>query len=132
MAAEALGRPPFTIADLAAELVWSPGVGVGLVETAGGVRSPLATDGDSAALAEALRPERILLVADAGLGTINAVRLSAEALAPWRVTVVLNRYDPDDDLHVRNHEWLTTRDGLDVAVHLSDLVATILGWPRDH
>jgi len=132
MAAEALGRPPFTIADLAAELVWSPGVGVGLVEAAGGVRSPLAADGDTAALAGAVRPERVLLVADAGLGTINAVRLSAEALAPWPVTVVLNRYDPGDDLHVRNHEWLTVRDGLDVAVDVTDLVATIVGWPRDH
>jgi dethiobiotin synthetase len=79
-----------------------------------------------------VRPERVLLVADAGLGTINAVRLSAEALAPWPVTVVLNRYDPADDLHVRNHEWLTARDGLDVAVDLTDLVATIVGWPRDH
>ena len=130
MAAEALGRPPFTIADLAAELVWAPGVGVGLVEAAGGVRSPLAADGDSVALAHALRPERVLLVADAGLGTINAVRLSAKALAPWLVTVVLNRYDPDDDLHARNHEWLALRDGLDVVTDLTDLMATIVGWPQ--
>ncbi|HEY7072770.1 MAG TPA: dethiobiotin synthase [Acidimicrobiales bacterium] len=132
MAAEALGRPPFTIAELADELVWAPGVGVGLVESAGGLRSPLAADGDSVTLAEALRPERVLLVADAGLGTINAVRLSAAALAGWPVTVVLNRYDPGDDLHVRNHEWLATRDGLDVVTDPADLVATIVGWPRDH
>jgi len=132
MAAEALGRPPFTIAQLADELVWSPGVGVGLVESAGGIRSPLAADGDSVTLVEALRPERVLLVADAGLGTINAVRLSAAALGGWLVTVVLNRYDPGDDLHVRNHEWLATRDGLDVVTDPADLVATIVGWPRDH
>jgi dethiobiotin synthase len=131
MAAEALGRPPFTIADLAAELVWPPGVGVGLVEAAGGVRSPLAADGDSVALAGALRPERVLLVADAGLGTINAVRLSAAALAPWPVTVVLNRYDPGEDLDARNHEWLANRDGLDVVTDLADVMATIVGWPRE-
>jgi dethiobiotin synthetase len=129
MAAEALGRPPFTIAELAAELAWAPGVGVGLVESAGGVRSPLAADGDSVTLAEALRPERVLLVADAGLGTINSVRLAAEALAGWSVTVLLNRYDPDDDLHVRNHEWLATRDGFDVATDPAALVGPIVGWP---
>jgi dethiobiotin synthetase len=131
MAAEALGRPPFTVADLVAEVVWAPGVGVGLVETAGGVRSPLAADGDSVALADALRPERVLLVADAGLGTINRVRLSAGVLGRWPVTVVLNRYDPDDDLHTRNHEWLATRDGFDVVVDQADLVALIVGWPRE-
>ena len=46
MAAEALGRPVPTVAELVAELVWpadvagTPGT-LGLVETAGGVRSPL-------------------------------------------------------------------------------------------
>ena len=47
MAAESLGRPPFRIDNLVAELVWPDrAVDVGLVETAGGVRSPLAGDGD--------------------------------------------------------------------------------------
>ena len=41
MAADALGRPPFTIADLVAEIAWpDSGPTIGLVETAGGVRSP--------------------------------------------------------------------------------------------
>ena len=96
MAAEALGRPPFTIADLVRELRWPHDpVGVGLVETAGGVRSPLAADGDCLALCGALGPDLVVLVADAGLGTINAVRLTIEALgavgAP--VVVVLNRFN---------------------------------------
>jgi dethiobiotin synthetase len=130
MAAEALGRPAFTIADLVDELVWAPGVGVGLVESAGGVRSPLAADGDTAALAAAVRPERVVLVADAGLGTINGVRLAAEALVPWPVTVVLNRFDPGDDLHVRNADWLAGRDGYDLVVDPADLVAPIVGWPE--
>jgi dethiobiotin synthetase len=129
MAAEALGRPPFTVAELVDELTWPPAVGVGLVEAAGGVRSPLAADGDTVTLAEALHPERVLLVADAGLGTINGVRLAAAALAPWPVTVVLNRFDPDDDLHLRNHEWLAGRDGHDVVIDPDDLVAPIVGWP---
>jgi dethiobiotin synthetase len=129
MAAEALGRPPFTVADLADEVAWPPGVGVGLVESAGGVRSPLAADGDTATLAGALRPERVVLVADAGLGTINAVRLSAAALAPWPVTVLLNRYDAGDQLHQANRAWLADRDGYDVATDAAGLVAPIVGWP---
>lgn len=129
MAAESLARPSFTVADLARELAWPPAVGVGLVEAAGGVRSPIAADGDGVALARALHPERILLVADAGLGTINGVRLSAAVLGPWPVTVVLNRFDAGDELHVRNHEWLAGRDGYDIVTDAEDLVAPIVGWP---
>jgi dethiobiotin synthetase len=124
MAAESLGRPPFTIQDLASELHWPPDspVDVGLVETAGGVRSPLAADGDCLALCVALAPDVAVLVADAGLGTINAVRLSLDALRPLPspVVVVLNRFDAALDMHVRNLEWLRGRDGL--------RVLTVPGW----
>jgi dethiobiotin synthetase len=123
MAAEALGRAAFTIEDLVAELRW-PGdadtdtdpVDVGLVETAGGIRSPLAADGDCLAFCGALAPDVVVLVADAGLGTINAVRLTLDALRPLSAptVVVLNRYDPAVDLHVRNREWLQARDSLSV------------------
>ena len=122
-------RAPFTVADLVHELAWPPAVGVGLVEGAGGVRSPVAADGDGVALAHALHPERVLLVADAGLGTINGVRLAASALGTWPVTVVLNRFDPDDDLHLRNRDWLRDRDGYAVVTDPDDLVAPIVGWP---
>ena len=115
MAADVLGRPPFTVADLVAELAWERGIEVGLVEAAGGVRSPLAVDGDGPELARLLGPDAVLLVADAGLGTINAVRLASAALVPVAPSpvVVLNRFDEDDDLHRRNLEWLR-RDGFDV------------------
>lgn len=56
MAADALGRAPFTAADLVRELRWPQGVTVGWVETVGGPRSPIAADGDSADLAAALAP----------------------------------------------------------------------------
>jgi dethiobiotin synthetase len=130
MAAEVLGRRPFTIADLVDELAWPPAVGVGLIETVGGVRSPHASDGDAVALAAALRPDRVLLVADAGLGSINGVRLSAAALTGRSVTVVLNRFDPADELNARNLSWLVDRDGYDVVTDAEDLVAPIVGWPR--
>jgi dethiobiotin synthetase len=131
MAAEALGRPAFKVADLVAELAWPGGVSVGLVEAAGGVRSPLAADGDAVALADALHPERLVLVADAGLGTINAVRLAAAAVGRWPLSIVLNRFDPTDALHRRNRDWLVERDGLPVVVDPDELVAPIVGWPAD-
>jgi dethiobiotin synthetase len=133
MAAEVLGRPSFSLADLVAELAWAAGGDrpggvpqVGVVETAGGVGSPQAVDGDAVDLARLLRPDAVVLVADAGLGTINAVRLAVGALARGGVdpagrrgapvTVVLNRYDEGDDLHGRNRRWLAEREGLDVVV----------------
>ncbi len=134
MAAEALGRPAFGIADLVEELALSwpaEPLDIGLVETAGGVRSPIAGDGDCLHLCEALGPDLVVLVADAGLGTINAVRLSTDSLGGLAadLVVVLNRFDPSEELHVRNAEWLRSRDGLTVvempgsATQLSALVA---------
>lgn len=116
MAAAALGRAPIHLAALVAAATWPAGLDVGLVETVGGVRAPIADDGDSRDLARALAPDLVLLVADAGLGTISDVRLAADALAPLPVAVVLNRFDPSDGLHARNAEWLAGRDGLFVAV----------------
>jgi dethiobiotin synthetase len=124
MAAAALGRPGFVVDDLLAALSWPAGLDVGLVETAGGVRSPQADDGDGVAVARALAPDVVLLVAPAGLGTINGVRLSLDAMAgvtgpagtPPAVTVVLNRFDGRCDTHLRNLRWLRQVDGRDVVV----------------
>jgi dethiobiotin synthetase len=115
MAAARLGRPPFTLADLVAELRWPAGVDVGVVEAAGGVRSPTTGDGsDTVDLADALEPDEVLLVANAGLGTINAVRLCVHALAGRPTVVVLNRFDPGDELHRANHHWLAEHVGTPV------------------
>lgn len=118
MAAIALDLPMFTIADLVAECPAADAAGVLFVEGAGGVRSPLADDGDTRALADALHPDLVLLVADAGLGTINDVRLSCAALRGHTVLVHLNRFDAGDELHLRNRDWLRTRDGLDVVTDI--------------
>ncbi|MFN8051869.1 MAG: AAA family ATPase [Acidimicrobiales bacterium] len=140
MAAEALGLTPATVAELAAEVSSSWGArasDVGLVELAGGVASPMAIDGDGADLAAALSPDAVVLVADAGLGTVNAVRLSAARLAEAlgadrRLLVVLNRYDDADDLHVRNRDWLATRDGFDLACDLATVALWIEGLAPLH
>jgi len=128
MAAEALDRPSFTVEELVSEIVWPAGTAVGLVEGAGGVLSPLADDGDAVTLAEYLDPDRIVLVADAGLGTINAVRLAAGVLDGWPVTVVLNRYDALDDIHRRNRAWLVDRDEYDVVISAEQILPMLLGW----
>ncbi|QYG91382.1 aminotransferase class I/II-fold pyridoxal phosphate-dependent enzyme [Iamia sp. SCSIO 61187] len=127
MAAAALGRPGLTVADLAAEVTWPDGVDVGLVETAGGAASPAADDGDSLALVRAIGPDHVVLVADAGLGTINGIRLVVAAMAAdrWPATVVLNRYDAGDPLHVANRAWLRTREGLDVVTDVEALAERI-------
>jgi dethiobiotin synthetase len=123
MAAEALGLPAFSLADLVAELAWPASAAVGFVETAGGVASPVAADGDCADLARLLAPDLVVLVADAGLGTISAVRLAVRALEGMACTVVLNRFDPADDLHRRNLAWLREREGLHVVVGAEGLLA---------
>jgi dethiobiotin synthetase len=119
MAAVALGLSGAALADLVAELDWpETAVDVGLVETAGGVRSPQAHDGDVIDLVTAVAPDHVVVVADAGLGTVNAVRLTVAALAPGPghrlPDVVLNRYDPSSDLHRRNLAWLRDVDALTV------------------
>lgn len=131
MAAEALGLPPFTVADLVEELAWPDRqVDVGLVETAGGVRSPQAGDGDTIDFVRALRPDLVILVADAGLGTINAVRLCLDALLPAAgdldpappgstprpvpVVVVLDRFEELDEIHRRNLEWLASNADVEI------------------
>jgi dethiobiotin synthetase len=88
------------------EIEWPAQTQFGLLETAGGLRSPITHDADNVALIERLAPDRVLLVADAGLGTVNAVRLSLPALAGQRVSVLLNRFDAANDLHRRNRDWL--------------------------
>jgi dethiobiotin synthetase len=118
MAAEALGLPAFTVDDLIGELDWpADPVDVGLVELAGGVRSPQASDGDAADVLAALAPDMVVLVADAGLGTINGVRMSMDALGTVTSTmagvgtvVVLDRFDGHHDIHRRNLQWLSERD----------------------
>jgi dethiobiotin synthetase len=123
MAAARLGRPPFTLDDLIGELAWpAGGVDVGVVEAAGGVRSPMTSDGaDTVDLCDRLRPDLVVLVAEAGLGTLNAVRLCLDALDAHPVTVLLNRFDPADPLHVANRDWLAEHVTAPVVTDVDEL-----------
>jgi dethiobiotin synthetase len=131
MAAEALALPPFTISDLVTELTPADtDDAIVFVEGAGGVRSPLAADGDSATLVDLLDPALVVLVADAGLGTINSVRMSVAALPHDRVVVHLNRYDETNDLHRRNRDWLAARDRFEVVTDLDTLTDRVAARAR--
>jgi len=128
MAAAALGRTGFTIADLAGEITSSwpvPPPDVAVVETAGGVASPQADDGDAVSLAEALAADVVVVVALAGLGSINLVRLCHRALGPRPVVVHLNRWDGLDPVGEANRRWLIERDALVVTTTMSELADAI-------
>jgi dethiobiotin synthetase len=111
MAAEVLGQPKIQLDELLDELRALGDVDLAVIETAGGLCSPIAHDADNLALIARLNPTRVILVADAGLGTLNAVRLCLRALGAVPTSVFLNRFDERNDLHVRNREWLS-RDGI--------------------
>jgi dethiobiotin synthetase len=125
IAARHLGLAPIVLRDLFGELAWPGGAEIGVVETVGGVRSPMADDADSATFVHALRADHIVLVADAGLGAINAVRLCVDVLVPGPITVVLNRFDDDSFVHRANRDWLTDRDGLSVVTTVEECVAAL-------
>ncbi len=126
MAASNLGQPSFTVADLVGELGWpDEPADLAWVETVGGPRSPMADDGDGVTFATLLDPDHVVVVADAGLGTINATLLARAPLSHWPATVLLNRFDPGVDLHLRNLGWLQEREGLDVVTDPEDLAARL-------
>lgn len=128
MAAASLGMRPPALSELLDEVSASwpeTSADVGLVEGAGGVASPIAIDGDTADLAKGIGADLVVLVSDAGLGAINLVRMSSLALEPLPLVVYLNRFDPGQELHARNRDWLSEIDGLRVCCDRDDLVARI-------
>ena len=132
MAAAALGRDPFTTEDLAREVdaSWPDNdtpLDLGLVETAGGAWSPQASDGCHVGhFADALAADGVLLVADAGLGVINAVRGAIAAFGNARpVIVMLNRYNENDGLHAANRDWLMHEDHFTVVVDVGEAATAL-------
>jgi dethiobiotin synthetase len=98
------------------------------VETTGGPLSPMTSDGDSADIARWVFPDLVVLVADAGLGTINAVRLAAGPFAGRRLVVMLNRYEANDACS-QSQTWLAF-NGFEVVVDIGELAAAVLTGGR--
>jgi dethiobiotin synthetase len=111
MAAEALGSPPFSLDDLVGETAWPPATDIGLVELAGGIGSPQASDGDGVDLVQRFRPDRVVLVAGPGLGTLSHIGLALRALGDRSVVVYLNHFDGADEIHGANRKWLVSHAG---------------------
>jgi len=100
-----------------------------VVEGAGGLLVPLTPAGTYADLAVALGLP-VLVVARAGLGTVNHTALTVEALRTRRLTVagvVLNRTVPDDDASVPHNaaeiERLTGAAVLATLPYLRDITS---------
>jgi len=125
MAADCLGKPRITVQQLLAELTWPPGIDLGVVESVGGPRSPLAHDADSVEFIERLQPDRVLLVADAGLGSLNAIRLSLGCMQSLPVAVFLNRFDARAALHELNRTWLRERYGIATVTDVAELLTAV-------
>jgi dethiobiotin synthetase len=125
MAADQLRRPQIRLDELVAEIAWPPAIELGLIETAGGVHSPIAHDADNVDLLKRVAPDDVVLVADAGLGVINAVRLSLSALRDFNVSVFLNRFDERNELHRLNRLWLRERYGIDAMIIVDELHAPL-------
>ena len=120
MAAAALGRAAPELAELLDALCWPEATQIGLVEGVGGVASPLAADGDTASLADAVGAQLTVVVAKPDLGAISDTRLAVRALRT-PVIVVLNGFDPHDPMHVANQDWLADRDRFVVVTSAGEL-----------
>lgn len=136
MAAAMLHRPAFRVSELACEIATATApapADVVFVEGAGGPRSPIAADGDNVDLARAVQAHGVVLVADAGLGTINAVLTNLAAFdASVPVVVALNRFDTSDELHRLNRAYLA-RAAVDTVIApagLADRLAARLSAER--
>ncbi len=66
-----------------------------------------------------------MLVADAGLGTIDAVRSGVDSLGGRTTVVLLNRFEVANDLHRRNRDWLRDRDAIRVVTDIAALAAAL-------
>ena len=127
MAADALGRHPFTDRRPGRRARAGPtALDVGLVEGAGGPRSPLADDGDTVDLARRSRPTSSCSspTPDSAPSAPCACRSTPSRDAP--ILVVLNRYDEDDVVQHGNRDWLRDRDGYDVVTGPETAAARIV------
>ena len=129
MAATQLGVTPPSKADLLKFAAVGEECNVVFFETAGGLRSPQASDADAIDLCVALEPDVVLLISDSILGTLSNVRLCHEVLERQleksKVFVVLNDRSGNGELFARNVNWLRDVDSFDVydASELDGVVA---------
>lgn len=86
------------------------------VEGSGGILCPLRFDGQSIQLEDVIKAGNLgcLIVADAGLGTINAVVLTVEYMKAQHIPVkgiLFNRFEPGNPLHEDNRRMCEALTG---------------------
>lgn len=86
------------------------------VEGSGGILCPLRFDGQSIQLEDVIKAGNLgcLIVADAGLGTINAVVLTVEYMKARHIPVkglLFNRFEPGNPLHEDNRRMCEALTG---------------------
>lgn len=89
-------------------------------EGSGGIVCPLRFDDEKIQLEDFIKARDLpcIIVADAGLGTINAVVLTADYMKNRNISVkaiIFNRYEPDNRLHEDNIFMCEQLTGLKVA-----------------
>ena len=94
-------------------------------EGSGGILCPLRFDEQKIMLEDFIQARSLacLMIADAGLGTINAVVLTAEYMKARRIPVkgiIFNHYDPDSTMHKDNLKMCEIMTGLKVLACVKD------------
>lgn len=94
-------------------------------EGSGGIVCPLRCDEQKIGLEDFIRARRLssLLVADAGLGTINAVVLTAEYMKTRHLPVkgiIFNRYEKGNLLHEDNRRMCEMMTGINVVAAVAE------------
>lgn len=94
-------------------------------EGSGGILCPLRFDTQKIQLEDLIKARSLacLIIADAGLGTINAVVLTAEYMKSHKIPVkgiIFNHYEPGNKLHDDNLIMCETMTGLNVIACVKD------------
>jgi len=94
-------------------------------EGSGGIMCPLRFDGESVMLEDFIKARQFpcLMVADAGLGTINSVVLTAEYMRSRDISlrgIIFNHYEPGNRLHEDNLYMCEKLTGLKVLSCVKD------------
>lgn len=95
------------------------------VEGSGGIFCPLRFDEQKIQLEDFIKARSLacLMIADAGLGTINAVVLTAEYVKARKIPVkgiIFNHYEPGNPLHEDNRLMCEAMTGLNVVACVKD------------
>lgn len=90
-----------------------------LIEGAGGITCPLRLDGEKYLLNDLIKELNtpVIIIADAGLGTINSVLLTVEYAKARGIKIsgiILNNYEPENFMHRDNYEQVEKLTGIKI------------------